>query len=272
MLLELETDKATVEIVAEHTGKLEIKKKEGETVRVGDVLAIIDKAAAGTEAPAAAAPQPAAAPPKPAAASAPASAQQAQSHAGGQHSPAVTKLLNETGANPDAIKGTGRGDRLTKNDVVQHISGGKAAPAGSSAPAQAPAPAPTPLKPAGPPRPSGERTTRREPMSMLRRRIAQRLVEAQQTNAILTTFNEINMQNVIEVRKTYKDKFKEVHGVNLGFMSFFVKAAVEALQAFLRLTRISKEMKSSILITAISALPFQRIAVSWFRCCATAKI
>ena len=237
VILEVETDKATVEIVAEAAGVVETLKGEGDTVEMGEVVAKIDtdaKKPAGAPAPEAApAPSPTAngggAP-----VAAPVQAVPAQptpATAAGPLSPAVGRMVAEHNLNPAAIPGTGKGGRVTKEDVVNFMDrGGNAAPAVQAAPAQAKAPAPAPTLPT--PTVPGERVERREPMSMMRRRIAERLVGAQQTAAILTTFNEIDLHNYIELRKQYKESFKERHGVGLGFMSIFVKAAIEALKDY----------------------------------------
>jgi len=220
VLVEIETDKATVEIVAEAEGTLTIQKNEGETIAVGELLASIDtsaKAPAGAPAAPASAPKAAApaVPPPPTAKAAPGSDTRPQS-------PAVARMAAEHQVDTSAIPGSGRGGRVTKDDMVAHLESPKpAAPAPASAP-----------KAAAPAAPSGARTERREKMSRLRQRIAERLVEAQHTAAMLTTFNEVDMSAVMELRKRYKDPFKEAHGVGLGFMSFFVKAAVQALKNF----------------------------------------
>ena len=228
VLVELETDKATVEVVAEAAGVVTLGRKQGDTVAVGEVIASIDTSAAkpagGTSA---AAPAPVVAAPAvsapPAAAPAPAAARVEASQT---MSPAVRRIVAETGINPASVEGTGRGGRLTKGDVLAATAGG----------AQAAAPAPSAKAPSAPiapaARPLGTRTERREPMSMLRRRIAERLVEAQSTAAILTTFNEIDMSAVMSLRSQYKDAFKEKYGVSLGFMGIFVKSVIEALKAF----------------------------------------
>ena len=225
VIVELETDKATVEIVAEAAGVIQTLKAEGETVQVGDVLAKIDTDAAkpaGGAAPVASAPAAAAAPAP--VAPAPAVAQAAPAPAAAKPlSPAVGRMVAEHNLAPAAIPATGPGGRVTKTDVVNFMEQGNAAPA--AAPAPAPAAAPV-----AQPRPAGERGVRREPMSMLRRRIAERLLDAQKTNAILTTFNEIDMGALMDMRKQYKEAFKEKYDVGLGFMSFFVKAAVHALK------------------------------------------
>ncbi len=220
VLVEIETDKATVEIVSESEGVLTITKNEGDSVKVGETLATLDtsaKAPAGnSEAPKAEAPK--------AAEASKASAASAGSDSRPQ-SPAVARMAAEGGIDTAGIPGSGRDGRLTKGDLIQHQEGG----------AKAPAPAAAPAKPAAPSVPApqiGERRVRREKMSRIRQRIAERLVEAQQTAAMLTTFNEVDMTEIMELRKKYKDKFQKDHNVGLGFMSFFVKAAVEALKAY----------------------------------------
>ncbi len=225
VLVEVETDKATVEIVAEAEGTLTIQKNEGETIAVGEVLASIDTAvkapAAGAPAAPATAPKAAApaVPPPPAAKAAPGADTRPQS-------PAVARMAAEHQVDTSGIAGSGRGGRVTKDDMVAHLENPKpAAPQAASASAPK---APAPLSAA----PSGARVERREKMTRLRQRIAERLVEAQHTAAMLTTFNEVDMSAIMELRKRYKDPFKDTHGVGLGFMSFFVKAAVEALKKF----------------------------------------
>jgi 2-oxoglutarate dehydrogenase E2 component (dihydrolipoamide succinyltransferase) len=231
VLLELETDKATVEVTAESEGVIETLKNEGDTVAIGEVIAKIDtdaKKPAGASQPASD-PQPAASASAPA--SSPASAT-APSNSDAPLSPAVGRMVAEHDLNAQEIPGSGKGGRITKGDVIQFIGkGGSASPAPAAA---APAPAPAPAAPAieAPPQWSGERAVRREPMSMLRRRIAERLVGAQQTAAILTTFNEVDLSAFMALRKQYKESFKERHGIGLGFMSIFVKAACEALREY----------------------------------------
>jgi 2-oxoglutarate dehydrogenase E2 component (dihydrolipoamide succinyltransferase) len=226
VLVELETDKATVEVVAESSGVIDIIKKQGETVAIGELMARIDNTAAAPAGKSSS--QASAVPPPPApAAAAPMSAPApAPSKSGADLplSPAVRRMTEEHQINPAAVQGTGKDGRLTKGDVIAHMDGG-----GKQAPASAVAPTPTFAKPQAVP---GSRTERREPMTMLRRKIAERLVHAQETAAILTTFNEIDMSNVMRIRNDYKDKFKEKYGVGLGFMSFFIRAAVEALKAY----------------------------------------
>jgi len=221
ILIEIETDKVVLEVPAPSAGVLsEIVKGDGSTVTAGELIARIDTAAqaaaapaaAPAEAPAAAAPVAAAAP----AAAAPAAAAPASNSAAGVASPAAAKILAEKGVNAADVQGSGRDGRVTKGDAL----GASAAPAKAAAPV-----APPTLSLDG-------RPEQRVPMSRLRARIAERLLQSQSENAILTTFNEVNMQAVINLRNKYKEKFEKEHGVKLGFMSFFVKAAVAALKKY----------------------------------------
>ncbi|AOB27803.1 MULTISPECIES: 2-oxoglutarate dehydrogenase complex dihydrolipoyllysine-residue succinyltransferase [Bordetella] len=215
ILIEIETDKVVLEVPAPSSGVLsEIVKGDGSTVTSGEVIARIDTAAKAAAAPAAAE-APAAAP----AAAAPAAAAPAaaSSAASGVASPAAAKILAEKGVDAASVAGTGRDGRVTKGDALA---------AGSAPAAKAAAPvAPPTLSLDG-------RPEQRVPMSRLRARIAERLLQSQAENAILTTFNEVNMQAVMDLRARYKDKFEKEHGVKLGFMSFFVKAAVAALKKY----------------------------------------
>jgi 2-oxoglutarate dehydrogenase E2 component (dihydrolipoamide succinyltransferase) len=226
-IVELETDKVTLEVPSPVNGVLaDIVAKEGDTVGVDALLALVEEGAAPTAKPAAKtapAPAPTATPapaaPAPAAVPAPAAAASA---AAAVLSPAVRKLVEENNLNPAAISGTGKDGRLTKADVQKAIASGSAkmaAPAASTAPA-----------PAGP-RTSDAREER-VPMSRLRRMIASRLKEAQNTAAMLTTFNEVDMSAVMALRAEYKDDFEKQHGARLGFMGFFVRAAINGLQEF----------------------------------------
>ncbi|TAG47338.1 MAG: 2-oxoglutarate dehydrogenase complex dihydrolipoyllysine-residue succinyltransferase [Betaproteobacteria bacterium] len=209
-LCDIETDKVVLETPAQGDGVLvEIKVQSGATVTSGVVLGVID-----TEAKAGAAP---------AAASAPVQAAAAVSPSAPTALPAAKKMMADQGVDPASIQGTGRGVRITKGDVIAALEP-KAAPA--AAPAAAPVSAPRVAVPLG------NRPEQRVPMTRLRARVAERLVQSQSTAAILTTFNEVNMKPVIDLRTTYKDKFEKVHGVKLGFMSFFVKAAVHALKMY----------------------------------------
>ncbi len=219
-LIDIETDKVVLELPAPAQGVIvEILKGDGSTVVAGEIIARIDtEATASAAAPAA---TPAAAP-----ATAPAPAATASSAIA---MPAAAKMLAENKLSADAVQGSGRDGRVTKGDVINAL----AQPA-----AKAPAPAPAAARVVLPSVPApvamdlGDRPEQRVPMSRLRARIAERLLESQATNAILTTFNEVNMQPVMDLRNKYKDKFEKEHGVKLGFMSFFVKAAVAALKKY----------------------------------------
>ncbi|MGE0633647.1 MAG: 2-oxoglutarate dehydrogenase complex dihydrolipoyllysine-residue succinyltransferase [Pseudobdellovibrionaceae bacterium] len=228
-LLLVETDKASLEVVAEQAGVLEILVPKGKTIPVGSTVATIDttaKASAGTAAPY---PKPTAPPPSTQTQSAP--PPQMGSQGGLAHpdlravlSPAVQKTVTEKNIDPTTVTGTGKGGRLTKEDVMKAPAGG------------APSAAPTPQKAkevpvALPQRSSGKQgQVTRTPMTTIRKKIAERLVQAQHTAAILTTFNEIDMSKLMDLRTRYKDKYKEKYGVNLGFMGFFVKAVIEGLR------------------------------------------
>jgi len=228
ILIEIETDKVVLEVPAPAAGVLsQIIRNDGDTVVADELIAKIDtEATAGAAAPAAAAPAPAAAAPAPAAA-APAAA----ANPGAIAMPSAAKLMAEGGLSASQVAGTGKDGRITKGDVLA---------AGSApAPAAKAAPAPAAAKPALPQVAAqvdfaalGDRPEERVPMSRLRARIAERLIQSQSTNAILTTFNEVNMKPVMDLRAKYKDRFEKEHGVKLGFMSFFVKAAVHALKKY----------------------------------------
>ena len=214
-LVDIETDKVVLETPAPQAGVLvKIVKADGSTVTSNEIIATIDtdaKPEAGkAEAVAVAAATPAAAPAKAAAAS--------------PAMPSAQKMAAEKNIDTGSLSGTGRGGRVTKGDVIQAAQGGAKAPTAAPAAARA--------MPAVDMGDLGERPEQRVPMSRLRARIAERLVQSQSTAAILTTFNEVNMQPVMEMRTKYKDKFEKEHGVKLGFMSFFVKAAVHALKKY----------------------------------------
>ncbi|CAM3262391.1 2-oxoglutarate dehydrogenase complex dihydrolipoyllysine-residue succinyltransferase [Cupriavidus taiwanensis] len=225
ILIEIETDKVVLEVPAPSAGVLsQIVKNDGDTVVADEVIAKIDtEATAGAAAPAAAAPAPAAAAPAPAAAAAPAAA-------GAVAMPSAAKLMAEAGLSAGQVAGTGKDGRITKGDVL----GAAAAPAPAAKAAPAPAAKPALQQVSAPVdfAALGDRPEERVPMSRLRARIAERLLQSQATNAILTTFNEVNMKPVMDLRNKYKDRFEKEHGVKLGFMSFFVKAAVHALKKF----------------------------------------
>jgi 2-oxoglutarate dehydrogenase E2 component (dihydrolipoamide succinyltransferase) len=223
VIAELESDKATFELPAEGSGTLRHAVKEGETIAIGTVIARIE--GGGGSAPAA----PVAAPAAEAKPSAtPALAQPsggASTYATGVPSPAAGKILEEKGIKPGDVSGTGRDGRITKEDAQNAQAKPAATPA--SAP-QAAAPAAPSAAPAAPA--TSDRTQRRERMSNLRKTVARRLVSVKNETAMLTTFNEVNMQPIMDLRTKFKDRFKEKNGVNLGFMSFFTKAVCVALQ------------------------------------------
>ena len=213
ILIEIETDKVVLEVPAPSAGVLtEIVVADGGTVVAEQLIAKIDSTAVAAAAPAAAAPAPAAAP---AAAPAPAKAAAPAAKAGAAAAPSAAKILAEKGVDAGQVAGSGRDGRITKGDALNASAGGAKSAALPSAPI-----------------PTGDRPEERVPMSRLRARIAERLLESQANNAILTTFNEVNMGPVIALRNKYKDQFEKTHGVKLGFMSFFVKAATHALKKF----------------------------------------
>ncbi len=213
-LIDIETDKVVMELPAPADGVIvKILKADGESVVSGDIIAVIDTEAKG----AVAAPTAAAA-----ASATPAEAKAAPAASAPAMSPAAAKIAAENNVSASDVTGTGRGGRITKEDVVNKTTAPAAAAPSSAA------------KPAAPAvqLPAGERTEQRVPMSRLRARIAERLLQSQATAAILTTFNEVNMAPIIDMRNKYKEKFEKEHGVKLGFMSFFVKAAVHALKKY----------------------------------------
>jgi 2-oxoglutarate dehydrogenase E2 component (dihydrolipoamide succinyltransferase) len=226
-LVELETDKIDVEVSAPQAGVLSrIDRKDGEDVKVGEVLGVIDEAAKGAQA--AAAPAAAAAPP----ATAP-EAKTTSDERGPRATPTARKAAEEQKVDLSNVRGSGDAGRVMRRDVEQ-----AAAPA-ASAPAATPASEPARTMPAAPVsedrrRPTGDRTEERVRMSKRRATIAKRLVEAQSTAAMLTTFNEVDMSAVMALRERHKQAFKERHGVNLGIASFFVKASLGALRSFPR--------------------------------------
>lgn len=218
LIVDIETDKVVIEVLAEADGVLaEIIKNEGDTVLSNELLGKLTEGGVAAAAPAAA----------PAAAAAPAQTAAPAAAAGDDAilSPAARKLAEENGIDPNSIAGTGKGGRVTKEDVVAAVEAKKNAPAAAAKPAVAAAAAPVVA--------TGDRTEKRVPMTRLRAKIAERLVEAQSSMAMLTTFNEVDMTEVMALRSKYKDLFEKSHnGVRLGFMSFFVKAATEALKRF----------------------------------------
>jgi 2-oxoglutarate dehydrogenase E2 component (dihydrolipoamide succinyltransferase) len=210
-IAEVDSDKATLELPAEASGIITLKASEGDAVAVGEVVCLIDTSAAAPETSASAKPVDktavslATSAPTPAVVSQPAVA---TTYASGTPSPAAKKLLDEKGLEPSAVKGTGRDGRITKDDVVNaNIAMGSVAD-------------------------GANRGQTRTKLSMLRRKVAERLVSAKNETAMLTTFNEVDMSAVFELRAQYKDVFKEKHDVGLGFMSFFTKAVIRALEQF----------------------------------------
>ncbi|MDY6815516.1 MAG: 2-oxoglutarate dehydrogenase complex dihydrolipoyllysine-residue succinyltransferase [Pseudomonadota bacterium] len=218
LIVDIETDKVVLEVVAPADGVIEeIVKNEGDTVESGEVIGKFKEGAAGEPGPAESKQEAKEEAPKEEAGSEAASGEAILS-------PAARKLAEENDVDPSAVKGTGKDGRVTKEDVQAHIDSRKAS--GGAA---------KPAAPAGMPEvnvAAGERPEKRVPMTRLRASIARRLVEAQQTAAMLTTFNEVNMKPIMELRKQYQDSFVKRHSIKLGFMSFFTKAATEALKRF----------------------------------------
>ena len=231
-LIDIETDKVVLELPAPLAGVVtQILKPNGSTVVAGEIIAMIDTAAtAGASVPVAAA------------SAAAVSAAQTSTHVAALATssksdvamPAAAKILAENNLTASQVDGSGKDGRVTKGDALAAVAAPKAAPAAPAvAPLAAVAAKPALAKIAAPAAPDlGDRPEERVPMSRLRARIAERLIQSQSTNAILTTFNEVNMQPVLDLRNKYKDKFEKEHGVKLGFMSFFVKAAVAALKKY----------------------------------------
>jgi 2-oxoglutarate dehydrogenase E2 component (dihydrolipoamide succinyltransferase) len=226
-LADLETDKVVLEVPAPVNGVLkELKIVAGTSVTSGQVLAVLEEGAAAAAAPAA---KPAPAATAAAPAQAKASAAPPAKNEGDKLAPSVRRMLEEQKLDPSKISGSGKDGRITKGDVVEYLDTPAArSGAAKSAPAAARPAAPAPAPATG----AAGRQDQRVPMTRLRARIAERLLEAQQTQAQLTTFNEIDLKAVMDLRAKYKDGFEKRHGVKLGFMSFFVKAAVEALKKF----------------------------------------
>lgn len=227
ILIEIETDKVVLEVPAPASGVLtEIVKSDSSLVTSGEVIARIDsEGKSSNSAPAVTVPSPATAAPV-AVAPAVAAPASASTAGAGLASPAAAKILADKGMSSNVIEGSGRGGRVTKADA---LSAQPVVLAAAFAPAAAGAPKPS-LPALG--QSLDGRVEQRVPMSRLRARVAERLLQSQQENAILTTFNEVNMQGIIDLRNRYKDKFEKEHGVKLGFMSFFVKAAVAALKRY----------------------------------------
>ncbi len=227
ILIEVETDKVVLEVPAPAAGVMaELVEGDGATVASEQVIARIDTDGAATAAAQAApAPQATAAAVSAAATSAPAAASKA-----GVASPAAAKHMADNGMAPGSVAGTGKDGRVTKGDVLAAAAAPKAAVASAVIPTGVPKAALPQVQTVAPD--LGDRPEQRVPMTRLRARVAERLLQSQATNAILTTFNEVNMAPIMELRKKYQDKFEKEHGVRLGFMSFFVKAAVAALKRY----------------------------------------
>lgn len=216
VIAELESDKATFELTAEKAGTLKTIANEGDTLEIGAPVCSIEEGGKSESKPAA---QEAAPAKEESKAPAGKPEEKGSTYASGTPSPAAAKILAEKGVDASSVKGTGVDGRLTKDDAIKAETGKKTAPAASPAsPAKASAP--------------GSRAERREKMSSLRKTVAKRLVAVRNETAMLTTFNEVDMQPIMDLRTKYKDKFKEKHGVGLGFMSFFTKAVCEALKDF----------------------------------------
>ena len=212
-LVDLETDKVVLEVPSPVDGVLkEIRQQVGDTVNSQQIIAIIEEGAV------AAAPAPAAEAPKAAAAAPAAAAPKAAAKGADDLSPAGLRVATEENIDPSKVAGTGRDGRVTKEDLVNYGKGGSAAPAAAAAPAAKPTP--------------GSRPEERVPMTRMRLRIAERLMQSKNSIAMLTSFNEVNLAEVTKMRKALGDAFLKEHGVKLGFMSFFVKAAAEALKRY----------------------------------------
>lgn len=209
-IAEVDSDKATLELPAEESGIVTLKAKEGDTVKVGQVVCLIDTDAARPAVAAKPEPVKAASASAPAATPSPEKPKAAPVEVAG--TPVAKKMMEANGVDPSRVKGSGPGGRITKNDVAAAMSAGFD---NSSAQAW-----------------GGSREANREKMSMLRRKIAERLVSVKNETAMLTTFNEVNMKPIMDLRAKYKDAFKEKYGISLGFMSFFTKAVTEALHLF----------------------------------------
>ena len=227
-LIDVETDKVVLELPSPGDGVLvELVKPDGSTVTSNEVIAVIDSDAAAASKAAAPAPTKSAAVPVPS----PAPQAAATPGASVTAMPAARKMMADQGVQPSAVEGTGRGGRVTKGDVIAAVEArGDTGKGAVATVAKAPAPVAPPAVPV--PVSAGSRPEQRVPMSRLRQRVAERLLQSQSTAAILTTFNEVNMQPILDLRAKYKDRFEKEHGVKLGFMGFFVKAAVHALKKY----------------------------------------
>ncbi len=225
-MIDIETDKVVLELPAPGAGVIvQLLKADGATVVAGEVIAIIDTEAAAQTSPLAVKAIPSAAPNAPI--ETPAAAPAAGGAMSGVAMPAAAKILADNNMSAAGMDGSGRDGRVTKGDALTAVANKPAAAPAAAAPAK-----PALQQVAAPVANLGDRAEERVPMSRLRARIAERLLQSQSTNAILTTFNEVNMAPVMDLRNKYKEKFEKEHGVKLGFMSFFVKAAVAALKKY----------------------------------------
>ena len=220
VIAEMESDKATFELPAEKAGTLKTVAKEGDTLLIGAIVCTIEEGGSANSGSPAKTEEKA---PEAKEATKPAEQETGKTYASGVPSPAAGKILTEKGVNASEVAGSGPAGRITKEDALK---------AGSFKPASSPTPKPEPAKPIVSTAVAGSRNERREKMSSLRKTVAKRLVAVKSETAMLTTFNEVDMQPVMEIRSKYKDKFKEKFGVGLGFMSFFTKAVCEALKDF----------------------------------------
>lgn len=219
-IAEVDSDKATLELPAEESGIITLKAEDGDTVAVGSVVCLIDTSAekpegfesAETEEPEAEAPAPKEEPKKETKSVSPDPVNEKKTYASGTPSPAASKIMHENGISSNQVHGTGKDGRITKQDVVSAMAGGFATDAAAGW--------------------GGTREQKREKMKMLRRKIAERLVSVKNETAMLTTFNEVDMKPIMDLRSKYKQAFAEHHEVNLGFMSFFTKAVTEALNLY----------------------------------------
>ncbi len=240
LIVDIETDKVVLEVVAPADGSLsEILKEEGDTVQSNEVIAKFEEGAAGKSADKSESKDEGKkedAPAKQESASDKSSADEGKGSDDGEKllSPAARKMAEENNIDPNSIKGTGKDGRVTKEDVASHVKSGGDKSGGDKSAAEAPSESSASRAGEAPVEaPQGDRPEKRVPMTRLRKRIAERLLEASNTTAMLTTFNEVNMGPIMDLRARYKDKFEKTHdGTRLGFMGFFVKASVEALRRF----------------------------------------
>ncbi len=269
VLVEIETDKAAIELPAPSAGVLsKILKNDGEEAAVGDVIGLMEEGAKPVNG-SKAKPEKAETAPEPA----PKSKKPAADGQAPRVMPAAKRVLAQAGVDVAAVKGSGPGGRITKEDALNAAEAAEAKPA--PAPAARPAPAPQKEAPSAPPEPSSAPGREEEVVSMtpMRKVIARNLVHAQQTAALLTTFNEVDMSAVMALRNEHKNVFEEKYGIKLGFMSFFVKAAVEALKQFPGRQRPHRRRRTSSTATITTSASPSAAAADWScRSCATPRI